>query len=246
MQGWISYKNATDFVTDRMNVSVTEYVSTSTTSKYIDFSTGVELDSYVEPTTTEWFAAFETYLTLLEEYENLILPGYFDFPEEDIPEDLTMLFKDFVAKYNITAAVPKLFEVTGMGVGDMMNTATLYVMQATGAPFVSVFVGTGTSIAPTSGDVHELYDKISDLLGENVLYNTTVVSSIRGANDSGVQLITQDVDGRQTQIEAKRLLIAVEPTDENMEPFDLDETESGVFEKFQQSNLYVVRPPHRI
>lgn len=241
VQGWITYKNTTDFITDRMNVSVTEYVSSSSTNKYIDFSTGVELDDYVEPTTTEWIAAFETYLALCEEYEDLMLPGYFDFPQNDIPEDLTMLFKDFVAKYNISAAVPKLFELTGMGVGDIMNTVTLFVMQATGAPFVSVFVGNGTSIVPTSGDVHELYDRISDFLGDNVLYNTTVVSSIRGANDSGVQLITQDVDGRQTQIKAKRLLLAIEPTEENMKPFDLDETESEVFEKFQQSNLYVVR-----
>lgn len=241
VQGWITYKNTTDFITDRMNVSVTSYDPASTTTKYVDLTTGAELDDYVEPTSTEWLDALETYLAICEEYQDLILPGYFEFPQGDeIPEDLTMLFKDFVAKYNITAGVPKLFELTGMGVGDMMNTVTMYVMQATGVPLVPTFFGGASSLVPVSGDVHELYDKISDLLGENVLYNTTVVSSVRGVNGSGVQLLVEGADGLQTQISAKRLLLAIEPTEKNMEPFDLDETESSVFEKFEHSNLYVV------
>lgn len=227
-----------------MNVSTTALTQTSLTTRYVDFATGIELDDYVAPTSTEWLAALETYLAVCEEYQGLILPGYFDFPQpDDIPEDLTMLFKDFVAKYNLTAAVPKLFELTGMGVGDMMNTVTMYVMQAVGAPFISVYFGGASSIVPASGDVHELYDKISDFLGDNVLYNTTVVSSIRGHNDSGVQLITRGADGRRTQINAKRLLLAIEPSEDNMAPFDLDEVETGVFQKFQHSNVYVVSFP---
>lgn len=195
---------------------------------------------YVAPTSEEWLAALEVYYNICQEYEDLILPSYFDFPSADkIPEDLTLPFKDFVIKYNLTTAVPTLFELTGMGVGDMMNTATLYVMQAIGAPFVGIYFGGATSVVPESGNVHELYDKISDFLGEDVLYNTTVVSTIRGTSNDSVQLIVQNTDGRKTQINAKRLLLAIEPSEENMAPFDLDEEEANVFSKFEHSNVYV-------
>lgn len=48
-----------------------------------------------------------------------MLPGFFNFPAPgDIPEDPTLSFSDLVAKYNISAAVPRLSGLTGMGVGD--------------------------------------------------------------------------------------------------------------------------------
>lgn len=245
VQGWVTYKNTTDFVTKRMNVSTTALAQPSLTTRYVDFSTGAALDDYVEPTSAEWLAALETYLAVCEQYQDLILPGYFDFPRDNIPEDLTMPFEDFVAKYNIAAAVPKLFELTGMGVGDMMSTTTMYVMQAVGAPFVSVYFGGASSIVPASGDAHEVYDRIGDLLGGDVLYDTTVVSSARPADGDGVRLVARGADGRETHISAKRLLLAIEPSEENMRPFDLDEVESGVFGKFQHSNVYVVSLPSR-
>lgn len=229
---------------DRLRLS-NEYLNqglavTSLTTEYVDFSTGQLLDEYVEPSSTEWLGALETYLGVFEEYEDMILPGYFDFPSTDgIPEDLNLLFKDFAQKYNITAAVPKLFELTGMGVGDIMNTITLYVMQAIGAPMVNIYFGGASSILPEPGNVHELYDRIIELLGEDVLYNTTVVSSLRDANDTGVKLVAQNSNGGTTQISAERLLLAIEPSPENMAPFDLDEAEYAVFSKFEFSNVSV-------
>lgn len=120
VQAWNAYKNTTDFITKRMNMSVVVKPQTPLTTKYVDFTTGQALDNYMPPTSAEALAALKTYHELCKQYEQLLLPGYFDFPlPGDIPEDLTLVFRDFVAKYNISAAVPRLFQLTGLGLGDM-------------------------------------------------------------------------------------------------------------------------------
>ena len=120
VQAWNTYKNTTDFITKRMNMSIMAKPQVSLFTKYVDFTTGQALDNYTAPINTDVLAALGTYYELCKRYEDLLLPGFFNFPPPgDIPEDLTLLFRDFVAKYNISAAVPRLFELTGMGVGDM-------------------------------------------------------------------------------------------------------------------------------
>lgn len=120
VQAWTTYKNTTDFITKRINMSVVVKPQTPLATKYVDFTTGQALDNYTAPTSAEALAALKTYHELCKQYEQLLLPGYFNFPlPGEIPEDLTLLFRDFVAKYNISAAVPRLFELTGMGLGDM-------------------------------------------------------------------------------------------------------------------------------
>lgn len=120
VQAWTTYKNATDFVTKRMNTSVMAKPQTSLATRYVDFATGQALDNYTAPGNTEALAALRRYHELCKQYEDLLLPGFFNFPlPGDIPEDLTLLFRDFVARHNISAAVPRLFELTGFGVGDM-------------------------------------------------------------------------------------------------------------------------------
>lgn len=238
VQGWITYGNAAEFIA-RMNVSTTSLVSTALTTKYVDFSTGLPVEGYVAPVGSDRLTALETYLTVCEQYEKLLLPGFFDFPSPGgIPQDLTMPFVDFVTKYNISAAVPTIFEVTGMGPGDMMNTATMYVMQAFGAPMTRALMGQASSILPISGNVLELYQKIETFLGDDVFYSSTVISSTRHTNGTGVTVIVQGENGTTTQINAKRLLLAIEPTAGNLAPFDLDEAESAVLSKFSYSNVY--------
>lgn len=103
-----------------MNISVMAKPQVSLATKYVDFTTGRILDNYTAPTSAEAIVALRKYHELCKGYEGLLLPGFFNFPlPGDIPKDLTLLFRDFVAKYNISAAVPQLFKLTGMGVGDM-------------------------------------------------------------------------------------------------------------------------------
>lgn len=126
-----------------------------------------------------------------------------------------------------------------------MGTATMYVMQAIGAPLTGVFFGETSNVVPVSGDNHELYLKIGDLLGQDVLYCSTVVSCERGDDDTGVTVAVEAANGNRKRIKAQRLLLAIEPSAENLSPFDLDASESAVFSKFRSSRVYVgaVRSP---
>lgn len=173
----------------------------------------------------------------------MILPSFWDFPApEDIPEDLLMLFGDFVKKYDIEAVVPLLFPVTGLGVGDVTKQLTMTVMQAFGGPMVRSFLGEQASFVPASGRNQDIYDTIGKRLGDDVLYSSTVVETER--SDEGVTVTVQSKAGETTVIHARRLLLAIEPTAANLEPFDLDDQEIDVFSKFDYTSLYAAIVTH--
>jgi hypothetical protein len=204
----------------------------------VDFQVGQKV-TYTPPSSTDRGDALKKYLQLCEQYENMILPGYWNFPAPDqIPEELLMSFGDFARKHSIEAAVPQIFQVTGLGVGDMAATPTLYVMQAFGAPMARAFVN-GTTVPtfiPASKNNSELYGRIASLLGKDVLYSSTVVEAER--SEEGIKLVVKGANGETTLVQAKRLLVAFEPTLQGMEPLDLDSQELEVFSKWQHSNVY--------
>ncbi|KAK8073289.1 hypothetical protein PG994_004188 [Apiospora phragmitis] len=219
VQAWMEYKDTFDFVT-RMGVSTNGSMHfASLTSKYIDFRTGELVDGYAAPSEDAKSAALQVYLDACEKYEDMLLPGFFQFPEPDqIPEDLLMPFGKFIDKYGIAAAVPQLWQSTVQGVGDFMVVPTMYVMQASPAPMVRALLGKGAAAVPPSGSLHELYERIGDFLGDDVQYSSQAVASTRTADDGVTVTVKSNVDSKNCTIHAKRLLIAIEPTEANMAP----------------------------
>ncbi|KAM0326586.1 hypothetical protein ACHAQA_006455 [Verticillium albo-atrum] len=244
VQAWMEYKDTFDFAA-RMNVSTSGSMEFTTLDyKYIDFKTGKPVADFVAPAPGDMYPALQRYLDVLEQYEDMVLPGFFNFPSpESIPEDLLMPFGDFVEKYDIAAAVPQIWDSTAQGLGDTMNVPTLFVVQASGIPMVRALLGVAAAAVPPSGRLFELYESIARFLGENVLYSSTVVSTSRDAD--GVALKVANIDGKVTCVDAKRLLIAFEPTAENMSPFQADEAEKEVFDKFKYATVYagILRHP---
>lgn len=57
-----------------------------------------------------------------------------------------------------------------------MNTITVYMTQAIGAPLTGIFFGQTSHVFPVSGNLDELYSKIGDFLGHDVLCSTDVVT----------------------------------------------------------------------
>jgi hypothetical protein len=233
----MEYLNTTSFPT-RMGVSTNGSMAFGpVTTKYVDFLTGSPVPNYTPPAAADNTAAMKTYLELCEKYEDLLIPGFFNFPTpSQIPEDLTMDFGDFVAKYNILAVVPKLYDATVMGVGDFMSVPTMYVMQASGTPMAKALLGQARAIVPASGNLHELYERVADFLGSDVLYSSTVSSSKR--SDEGVSVTVRSANGSETKITAKRLLISIEPTMANMAPLDMDDDEEEVFGNLGYTTVY--------
>jgi hypothetical protein len=207
------------------------------TTTYADFESGEQLQGVVLPPPADTTAALRKYLALCEQYEHMILPSYEHFPE-DVPEDLLLPFGDFVKKHQFEAAVGRIFQVTGLGTGDMNEHPTLYVMQAFGAPITRSFVGLAGSFVPASGSNQEMYDKIAALLGDDVLYSSTVAKSERTSEGVTLSVKTSGRPG-MTTVRAKRLLISFEPTLGNLRGIDLDDEEREVFSKWLWSTVYV-------
>ncbi|RTE74413.1 hypothetical protein BHE90_011141, partial [Fusarium euwallaceae] len=236
VQSFIDVNGASDFVTKRLGVKIKTPGRESRLTRYVDFETGKEVN-YTGPAPTALSAALVKYAELCALYEDMILPTFRDFPApDDIPEDLLIPFGDFVKKHGIEALVPMLFQVTGLGVGDVTRRTTLVVMQAFGGPMARSFLGQQTSFAPASERNQDIYDAFAKKLGKDVLYSTTVVSSKRTKN--GVNLIAKTSSGRFVKIKAKRLLLSIEPTKSNLAPFDIDKKENKVFSKFDYTRLY--------
>ncbi|KAI0170942.1 amine oxidase [Pestalotiopsis sp. NC0098] len=226
VNSYTEYGGAEEFFT-RFNISLQTPVRLALNTTYADFRTGEVLDGYEAPPSANVTAALQKYLEICEQYEDLILPSYVNFPEADVPEDLLLPFGEFVTKYELDTIVPRVFQTTGLGLGNIIDELTLYVMQAFGAPIVRTFLGQKNSWVPTTKRNQDLYDSIAALLGDDVLFRSIVIESKRTNNS--VEVLVQDTEGKTTLIKAKRLLISFSPTAENLKPFDLDQTETDVF-----------------
>ncbi|KAL0934005.1 amine oxidase [Colletotrichum truncatum] len=236
VNSYTDYPGAREFVA-RLNVSVQTPSRLALTTSYADFRTG-KLTNYSLPASADISAALRTYIELAEKYEDMILPSYAKFPKinETIPEDLTMHFADFVKKYKIEAAVPRIFQVTGLGMEEFPNQLTIYVMQVFGAPLARSLLGIIGSFVPVSRRNQEIYDSIADLLGEDILYSSTAIKTVR--TDEGVEVLVRSAQKKHTLIRAKKLIISFEPTLDNLRGIDIDTKETAVFEKWLWSTVH--------
>ncbi|KAF6823866.1 amine oxidase [Colletotrichum plurivorum] len=230
------YPGAREFV-GRFDIPVQTPARLALNTTYADFTTG-QLTDYSLPPANETTAALRKYLELCEKYEDSITPSYEAFPDATvgIPDDLTMRFVDFAKKYQIEAAVPRIFQVTGLGMNDLPNQSTLYVMQAFGAPITRSFLGIVGSFVPVSRRNQDIYDAIAELLGRDVLYSSTAVETVRAEDE--VEVLVQCSANTRTLIRAKKLVVSFEPTLDNLEGVGIDEEETSVFSKWEWSTAY--------
>ena len=157
-----------------------------------------------------------------------MLPGYHKFPKGgQIPDELLIPFHEFAVKHGIEAAVPTIFATTGLGIGNMMSSPTINVLQAFSSLLGKAMSGQAPLIVPASHNNSELYGRVAQLLGSDVLYSSTVTKVDRGT--AGVTLVARSMDGTETHITAKRLLVAIEPTLEALASFGLDSHEQQIF-----------------
>ncbi|CAJ2501283.1 Uu.00g041360.m01.CDS01 [Anthostomella pinea] len=236
VNSYTEYGNSKEFFA-RFNVSIEVPARLTLNTTYVDFESGNELDGYVSPASADVTAGLNKYLTICEQYEDILLPSYANFPTENIPEDLLIPFSDFITKYELEVIVPRIFQVTGIGLGNMASELTIYVMQTFGAPITRSLLGLTDSFVPVSRRNQDLYDNIADLLGDDVMYSATTINSSR-ADNATVQLLVRGSDSKLTLINAKKLLISFSPTMENLKPFLIDTKERDVFSAWGLSHVY--------
>lgn len=223
-----------------LNTTVAPVQGTSVLMQLIaDFNTGETLTDVVipsDPVTIQ--AAMATYASIALSYAPFLADG-FNLPD-DVPEDLLMPFGDFVVKYNISAALPTIFSIN-QGIGNMLDLPTMYTFQY--LPVETLMYLQNGFIVPADGKMTTLYDAAAVELGDNVFLSSTVIAVDRTAS-SNVTIIVATPDGVKTII-ASRLVIAIQPTVENLSAFlDLTVEETDLFSRFTHAGYWPMLVNH--
>lgn len=221
----------------RFNISLGPVTQPSVTDEYIDFTTGAVVNLTL-PSFPDQIAAIQNFLNIVEPWTDYLQPGYWNFPQPaDIPADLLLPYGDFITKYGLQDAIPLIYETTGLGLGNMTEAITMFELQAFGTYMAQAFTGQLDSFHPATGGNQVLYTAIEQDLGDDVLYSNTVIQSLR--TPWGVFLTTQNnATGQITLITARQLLMAIEPSPNNLAPFNLDANEQTVLSKFTFTREY--------
>ncbi|RAH48798.1 amine oxidase, flavin-containing superfamily [Aspergillus brunneoviolaceus CBS 621.78] len=162
----------------------------------------------------------------------------FNLPDP-VPEDLLLPFGEFIRKYRLDGAVD-IIALFNQGVGDLLQQLTLYMMK-----YFSLGVlrdAIGGFLQPASHNNSELYGAAQRELGGDALLSSTVTATNRddggeGGEDDWIHLQTRTPTGEQT-IQAKKLIVAIQPKLENLAAIDLDPTERDLFGQFHNTNYY--------
>lgn len=175
--------------------------------------------------------ALLSYGSLLDNYPYLV--NGFDLPDP-VPEDLLISYGDFLDKYDLGALAYIAFEYI-QGVGNILAQPTLYVMKYFAQVTVNAILGNGVQFLTTENhDNQALYDKALAKLGDNAFVSSNVTAIKRSNNN--VQVAVTTPSGPEI-INAKKVLIAIQPTFQNLLGLglDLDTEEKDLFTQFNNS-----------
>ncbi|KAF4452167.1 hypothetical protein F53441_4905 [Fusarium austroafricanum] len=206
-------------------------------TKDVDFNTGKKVDPDYGGAlgALNSTAALAEYAALAIKYQPWFENGY--FKKGDVPKDLLLPFGQFLEKHDIAAALSILR--TLIWFSDAVNTPTWNVMAVVGQPQLGAF-GFGltgpTFKWPSTYSSETLYDRVLDLIKDDVLLRSTVSWSKR--TSEGVELVVQTPSGKK-HIKAKKILFAATPSPDNVGAWDLDTQEKSLFSKFSWETLYV-------
>lgn len=161
---------------------------------------------------------------------------YLDFGyslPKPVPAELYMPFGKFVKEHALDAMVPFAWTFA-QGVGDLLKLPTLYVFKSLGiADLESIQAGFLTTAQHYNSLI---YLSAQAILGSDVLYSSTVVDVERDA-ENGVSVIVKS-GGKLILAKSQKLIIAIQPTLDNLKPVDLGSHEKSIFRKFKYTNYF--------
>jgi hypothetical protein len=197
---------------------------------FVDFRTGALIPGFTLPDPT---AALGAYAAQVAQYPYLEVG--FDLPDP-VPADLLLPFGDFIAKYNLSAVVNVVFD-TSQGIGDLTTTPTIYAIKLSG---LGILQGVETGFLTTERhDNSELYEKAQAVLSAArvLLLRSHVIATKRDSNDGYARLLVSTPSGPKL-VKAKKIILTIPPTIQNLAHFDLDNTERSLFSQFSTSGYY--------
>ncbi|KAK7427464.1 hypothetical protein QQZ08_006070 [Neonectria magnoliae] len=155
---------------------------------------------------------------------------------DPVPKDFLLPFREFLAKYDLEDTAYNMF-YNLEGFGDLLSQTTLYVLKYFNREYLAALdPGFKGALVTSRRYNQQLYDRAEEMLGDDALVSSRVVSATR--TKSGVTVVVRTPNGIKT-IQAKKLLVTMPPLASNMEPLVMDKTERALFTKFAASGWYV-------
>lgn len=198
---------------------------------YVDFHEGKVDSNFTMPSPTTLRSIFQRYGALLQSNYSYLANGYsLPYP---VPNNLLVSFEAFALKnaledalflLNLQTQPNQILRETAI---YTLKTFDLLVLAAVANPKLIV----------SAADNGQLYSNAAQILGKDILLGTTVEALSR--SPCGVQLSVRGPDNSRKTIKAKKLLMAVPPTLENMRGWDITRQEHALFSKWQ-ANRYMV------
>jgi hypothetical protein len=227
VQTYMDYMGAKAFY-NRFNITTQPEVRYTSKTVYVDPDTGrIVPNVKSSPPISSSIEALKKYLTVISPWNDMMLPGYWNFPPGDkIPADLLLPFPEFIKKHKLEDAAPVLALIAGIDINS--PKPALYVVMNFGVPVVESYVN-NTFFNPSPHNNSLIYGKSAQLLGSDVIFSSTVVNLTHRSED-GIQLTVENHRTKaKTVINAERLLVAAQPSLHNLGVLDLDEQEKAAF-----------------
>ncbi|KAK7717665.1 hypothetical protein SLS64_003160 [Diaporthe eres] len=228
VQAYINNEQTQEFFS-RFDIALNASATSPFKTYVADFKAGVVIPNATYPDPTTLIGPLTNYLTVMSTNFPFLSEGTFDLPDP-VPADLLMPFGQFVAKYNISDVVSVIFTFAHT-VGNLLEAPTLYVVQNFGAAHI-LGLASGYMYAPAGNQA--VYDAAAEWLGDRVVYNTKVASTTR--NQDGTTNIELS---NGAKIAAKKVLVTIPPTLDNLAGFDLDDEETYLFEQWSHVPYFV-------
>jgi hypothetical protein len=235
VQSYIDYMGAKAFF-ERFGIPLQPNVLFSSDTINVDPDTGNPVPNVpAPPPLNSSIIALQKYLEVIVHWNDILLPGYWNFPPgNQIPADLLLSFPDFVTKYGLADMAPILTIVSGIDINT--PNPTLFVVKNFGTPVVEGFLNS-TFFDPAPFNNSLLYGNAERLLGSDVVLSSTVIEANR--SDHGTRIIVENHQtGARTLVSAKRLLVAAQPSIDNLAVLALDEQEKAVFSLWSYETVY--------
>ncbi|KAM0364319.1 hypothetical protein ACHAO7_009410 [Fusarium culmorum] len=197
-------------------------------AKMYDFTLGLPVPPQSEEQAT---AAQEVMAEAMQIYSENILSKYTWIDQgyllpDPVPEELLLPFGQFAQQNNFSGILPLISQLNWYP-GNISTIPTLYGIKKFGPGLLQSVAG-GFLVA-ASGDTRSIYQAASTILGESIYLGSEIVRVKR--NREGVA-VTFRQKGKARVIKAKKLVVAVPQTIENMRYFDLKRSEQELLSRF--------------
>lgn len=201
-------------------------------SQSVNFDTGDVVD-WEPPSQEDNRLGFAAYGEQLSRHSDIVTGYDLNYP---VDEDLLLPFHQFIDKYQLSGAVRTIYDFA-QGYSDFLHLPTIYVLKQFGQD-LSQAVSANSLLTTEHHNIHELYQRATDFLGDGVFLNTSVRSISRKASRQP-RILVDSPEGRKLII-ARKLLITAPLINvyQARDKFHLSQDESTLFSQLFANGYY--------